>query len=265
MSTEKNDPPPRLRSVQAEIEVPGTPEQVWQVISTGPGITAWFTPAEVDSRLGGAITYHWGGGVESSGVVTVWEPPHRVVYEDRGWPEGAPPLATEYRVEARSGGTCIVRLVTSLFTNRDDWDDQLKGMEKGWPTFLRIMKVYLTHYAGQPCTNVRAFAMTSGAEDAAWDRFVRAVGLAGAAPGQRRAVAGTGVPTLAGVVERVGANDLLLHMDQPVPGCALLGAYDCGGSAQLSTNLFLYGGRGAEVAAKEMPAWQAWMDAFAAG
>ena len=36
------------RSVQVEVEVPGTPEQVWQAIATGPGVSAWFVPTEVD-------------------------------------------------------------------------------------------------------------------------------------------------------------------------------------------------------------------------
>ena len=39
------------RSVQAEVEVPGTPEQVWQAIATGPGISSWFVPSEVDERM----------------------------------------------------------------------------------------------------------------------------------------------------------------------------------------------------------------------
>ena len=30
------------RSVQVEIEVSGTPEEVWQAIATGPGISSWF-------------------------------------------------------------------------------------------------------------------------------------------------------------------------------------------------------------------------------
>jgi uncharacterized protein YndB with AHSA1/START domain len=264
MTKEKQDAP-TLRSVQSELEVPGTPEQVWQAIATGPGITAWFTPADVEPRLGGAVAFHWGPGMDSSAIVTAWEPPHRVVYEDRALGNDGPPLATEYRVEARSGGTCVVRIVTSLFTNRDDWDDQLKGMEKGWPTFLHVMKVYLARYAGQTCTNVRAMASVSGPEEAAWAGLVRALGLAEAAPGQRRAASGARVPALAGTVERVGANDLLLHVDQPAPGCALLGAYACGGPVQVSVNLFLYGDGGAAVAAKELPAWQSWLDAFAAG
>ncbi len=32
------------RSVQVDVEVPGTPEEVWQAIATGPGISSWFVP-----------------------------------------------------------------------------------------------------------------------------------------------------------------------------------------------------------------------------
>jgi hypothetical protein len=33
------------RSVELEIEVPGTPEEVWQAIATAPGISSWKVPA----------------------------------------------------------------------------------------------------------------------------------------------------------------------------------------------------------------------------
>ena len=38
------------RSVQVEVEVPGTPEEVWQAIATGPGVSSWFVPTEVEER-----------------------------------------------------------------------------------------------------------------------------------------------------------------------------------------------------------------------
>jgi len=53
------------RSVQVEVEVPGTPEQVWQAIATGPGVGAWFVPTEVDGRVGGTVTSHFGGGMDA--------------------------------------------------------------------------------------------------------------------------------------------------------------------------------------------------------
>ena len=40
------------RSIQVEVEVPGTPEEVWQAIATGPGISSWFVPTEFEERDG---------------------------------------------------------------------------------------------------------------------------------------------------------------------------------------------------------------------
>ncbi len=71
------------RSVQAEVEVPGTPEQVWEAIATGPGISAWFVSTEVDGRPGGAVTSSFGPGMDSLSTITAWEPPHRFAADSR--------------------------------------------------------------------------------------------------------------------------------------------------------------------------------------
>ena len=39
------------RSIQVEVEVPGTPEEVWQAIASGPGISAWLAPAEFSGAI----------------------------------------------------------------------------------------------------------------------------------------------------------------------------------------------------------------------
>ena len=62
-------------------------------------------------------------------------------------------MATEWIVEGRSGGTCIVRVVHSLFASTDDWDDQLEGMESGWPAFFNILRLWLTHFRGRTGTS----------------------------------------------------------------------------------------------------------------
>ena len=41
------------RWVQSEVEVPGTPEEVWDAIATGPGVSSWFFPTEIEGREGG--------------------------------------------------------------------------------------------------------------------------------------------------------------------------------------------------------------------
>jgi uncharacterized protein YndB with AHSA1/START domain len=48
------------RWVEMEFLVPGTPEQVWHAIATGPGMSSWFTPTKVDEHVGGAIAFDFG-------------------------------------------------------------------------------------------------------------------------------------------------------------------------------------------------------------
>jgi uncharacterized protein YndB with AHSA1/START domain len=43
------------RSVQVEVEVPGTPEEVWQAIATGPGISSWFCRLSSRSATGSPL------------------------------------------------------------------------------------------------------------------------------------------------------------------------------------------------------------------
>src|ERR1700685_3666176 len=104
-------------SVQGEVEVPGTPEEVWQAIATGPGISSWFVPAEFEVRDGKpvAMKVTMGPGVESTSAVTAWEPPQKWAAQSDGWMPGMPQIAHEWSVEARAGGICVVRIVQSLF------------------------------------------------------------------------------------------------------------------------------------------------------
>ena len=122
------------RSVQVEVEVPGTPEEVRQAIATGPGISSWFVPAEFEERDGKpvAVTLNFGPGMVTSSAVTAWDPPRMFAAQGEGW-GGSPPMATEWSVEARAGGVCLVRVVNSLFASTDDWDNQLESTEFGWP------------------------------------------------------------------------------------------------------------------------------------
>jgi uncharacterized protein YndB with AHSA1/START domain len=131
------------RSIQVEVEVPGTPEEVWQAIASGPGISSWFAPTEIEERDGKpvAMTVKLGPGMENRTELTAWDAPRRFVSEGAGWFPGAPPVATEWTIEARAGGVCVVRLVQSLFASTDDWDDQLIGTESGIPGAFHILKL----------------------------------------------------------------------------------------------------------------------------
>ena len=75
------------RSIQVEVEVPGTPEEVWRAIATGPGISSWFVPTTFEERDGKpvAVSMDFGPGMESRAAVTVWDPPRRFAAQGEGW------------------------------------------------------------------------------------------------------------------------------------------------------------------------------------
>jgi uncharacterized protein YndB with AHSA1/START domain len=252
------------RSVEMEFELPGTPEQVWRAIATGSGISSWLFPTEVEEREGGAVAFHIGPGMESSGHVTVWQPPQRFAYEEPGWSGDAAPLATEFIIEAQAGGTCKVRLVHSLFASDDAWDDQLDGMENGWPAFFNVLRLYLSHFPGQRSAAFRLMGPYQGSMNEAWDALLRALRLSGVAVGECRDASIMGGPSLAGRVERVEQlphqKVLTLLLDTPSSGVALIGVFTWEKQVQVSIGLYFYGDDAGAVAAQERPRWDMWLE-----
>jgi uncharacterized protein YndB with AHSA1/START domain len=260
MSVKKE--PSGRRSAQVEVEVPGTPEEVWQAIATGPGISSWFVPTEFEERDGKpvAVKVTMGPGMESRSAVTAWEPLRKWAAQSDGWVPGMPPMANEWSVEARGGGICIVRIVQSLFASTDDWDNQLEAAAHGWPGFLRTLRLYLTHFRGQRSAVMKWMAPVAGTEAEAWEKLTAALGLKGVSVGQRR-TAPAGVPAFSGVVEYVTESpyDGLLRLDKPGPGIAALGTFNMGGPSMAALNFYLYGDQAAGTVARESPLWQAWV------
>jgi len=250
------------RSVQAEVEVPGTPEQVWEVIATGPGVSSWFVPTQIEGREGGEVLASFGPDMDSAAKITVWDPPHRFVAESKDLGPEAPPVATEWIVEARSGGTCVVRVVNSLFASSDEWDDQLEGYESGWPAWFRVLRLYLTYFPDQSGASFRLTGFVPGTDEAAaWEALAGPLGLSGVAVGQRWRTDGGPTP-LAGWIEGTGDNGLHrteIRLDEPAPGLIFLFAHLMGDKIYLAVNAFLYGDGAAAAAARLEPVWQTWM------
>jgi uncharacterized protein YndB with AHSA1/START domain len=249
------------RSVQVAVEVPGTPEEVWQAIATGPGISSWFVPTEFEQRDGKpvAVKVTMGPGMESRSAVTAWDPPRKWAAESDGWVPGMPPLAHEWSVEARGGGICIVRIVQSLFASTDEWDNQLESAGSGWSGFFRTLRIYLTHFRGQRSALMQRVAPAAGTEAEAWESLTAALGAKGLSVGQRW-TSPAGVPAFGGVAEYVSQSpyDALLLLDKPGPGIAALGAFNMGGQSMVALNFYIYGDQAAGTVARETPLWEAW-------
>jgi uncharacterized protein YndB with AHSA1/START domain len=251
------------RSLELEIEVDGTPEEVWRAIATGPGISSWYVPHVVEEREGGAASARFGPGadMEVPGRVAVWEPPHRVVFDGGDAGQG---LAFEWLIEARDGGTCVVRLVNSGFGTGEDWDAQYDGMAEGWRTFLLNLQLHLRHFPGRTATAALPMAMASAPLDRLWVALVGALGVpVDPTVGQRvELVAGDDLE-LAGRVVDVQPRRLTLLVDEPAAGTAFVAVEGMGDQGCLSVWSYLYDADGAAAARRDEPRWQEWLNELA--
>ena len=158
--------------VEHTYEVAATPEQVWDAIATADGISAWMVPTRLDPRTGGEVSFDL-GEFTSTGVVTDYTPNHRFAYEEP-WPIadqdddipatmlewfakfGVPmsqvradlakvtPIATEFLVESASGGSCVIRVVTSAYGSGADWENEFFAeMVAGWAEILDNLATHL--------------------------------------------------------------------------------------------------------------------------
>jgi uncharacterized protein YndB with AHSA1/START domain len=153
-------------------EVAATPEQVWDAIATAEGISAWMVPTRLDPRVGGEVSFDF-GDLRSTGVVTDYTPNQRFAYEEP-WPiaeraEDIPPtmvewfdrigvplsdvyrdlpsvtpIATEFLVESHSGGSSVIRVVTSAYGTGADWENEFfSEMVAGWDDILGNLVAHL--------------------------------------------------------------------------------------------------------------------------
>lgn len=268
------------RYVEATVEVPGTPDEVWRAIATSSGISSWFVPTTSDERVGGRTVSSFGPGMDAVATIRTWDPPRSYSAESE---EGPGTVATEWHVEARAGGTCVVRVVHRWFADSDDWDGEFEGHAYGWAaSFFRLLRIYLSHFAGQECSafDLAAFRREPVAET--WGAFRRGLDVD---PATRRVASTSGTPELSGTVERQEITDpellsvrqrspqivaalegmngeepeLLLRLDRPAPGVAHAFAMRMGDQTLLSLRFFLFGERGRAVAGGVQRAWSDWL------
>lgn len=247
--------------LQFSVEVPGTPEQVWQAVATAQGMSAWFLPTDMEEREGGALHISMGEGMGSDGHVTAWEPPRRLVYEE-DWaalmgkdPAELSPMTSEFLVEARSGGTCVVHVTTSGFGTGADWEQEWwDDMGTSWKPSFDVLRLYLAHFPGQQATQLEVSAVHPGDAESVWAALRRALDLGDEGTAfEARGVSGT--------VERVATRQAIVRLTAPVPGMLSVGAHEADeGQAYASLRAHLFSPDAADYVRREQPAWQEWVD-----
>jgi hypothetical protein len=120
--------------IRREVELPATPEEVWEAVATSEGNAAWLFPNLVDPA-----------------DVKVSDPPHRFTVRMEG--EGGWFNSIEDVIEARDGSTTVLRYVHSgIFA--DDWDSQYDAADRHTDFYLHTLGEYLRHFKGRTATYV---------------------------------------------------------------------------------------------------------------
>ncbi len=246
------------RSIEIEIEVPGTQEEVWRAIATGPGVTSWYVPHTIEERPDGKVTFSFGPGMEGEGRVSAWEPPHRFMVEGD---EGAGGLAFEWTIQARNEGTCVVRLVNSGFGDGDDWDAQYDAMANGWSIFLTNLRLHLEYFAPLTATASLPMAVWSKPLDDAWTHLTDHLDIPDDADaGDRITVSGLGAPHLSGVIVKASKGWYSLLIDAPASGTGFISAEAHGDMTAVSIWTYLYGDEGRAASASAETIWRDWLE-----
>ena len=193
------------RWVRAEVETPGSIEEVWQAISTEAGLASWFTRANFELDADGQperLICHFGPDISSAAAVTEWDPPRGFAVTSDEFIEGGPPVATVWKIEKCAGELCTLRVEHSLFVDNDAYDGHIEATEAGWPAFFRILQIYMTHYRGQPCALLELMGAASEAVPCLGQTVCLNLGISATEPGGR-CTAPTWGPNFAGVVDTV--------------------------------------------------------------
>ncbi len=152
------DQPDRVEHrMERTYEVAATPEQVWDAIATADGISAWMVPTRLDPQIGGAVSFDV--GFWSHGIVTDYTPTRRFAYAEP-WPmadhmptadhdlSSLTPIATEFLIESASGGTCVIRVVSSAYGSGADWENEFFAeMIDGWVAMLDKLATHFNEAA----------------------------------------------------------------------------------------------------------------------
>jgi uncharacterized protein YndB with AHSA1/START domain len=160
--------------VRGEIELPASPEQVWEAIATGPGVSSWFVGRmEIEPRAGGKASLAVMPGVTQQFTVTGWEPGRRFALQgDPGTDD-----AIEYLIEGRGQSTTVLRFVHSGFLS-GDWDSEYDALSAGDRMYLAKLASYLRYFPGQTAAfHVMCWGPQVTDTERVWSAITAAAGL----------------------------------------------------------------------------------------
>jgi uncharacterized protein YndB with AHSA1/START domain len=188
-----------------KIVLEATAAEVWDKVATGPGLSSWWVPHEVDPRKGGIARADFGGGTIAEGRVRTYQPGRRIVYggeaaadEVGGKPkkfDAGPTL--EFSITQNGGdpeeftdapfrGIGDVRghrrrpgrpRTLLQFRQTGFPEEGQEVYEEGWDFFFYNLTQYFTHFRGRAPSTANALVMHQSTPREGFDVLSKALGL----------------------------------------------------------------------------------------
>ncbi|WP_018685999.1 hypothetical protein [Actinokineospora enzanensis] len=225
--------------VRREVVLEATPEQVFNAIAENHA--GWMFPTPNPPADGTPD--------DQGNRVTTWDPPAAVAYRTEG-PDGWF-NALEHIIEARDGGTTVLRYVHSgIFTG--DWDTQYDGVGVHTDFYLHSLGQYVRFFPGRDATYLAADGPAASTTAGSVDVLRTALGVT--AVGDRVRLEVPGLDPVDAEVDYLDDHFIGLR------SADALYRFYCrdrwGGPASAAHHLFT----APADAAKTTEAWQHWLD-----
>jgi hypothetical protein len=157
-----------------EVTVAAGPEQVWEAVATGPGVSSWYIGrTEID---GSTVRTAFGDANMPASAITAADEPEHFAFRTPAAADGRF-QAFEFLVEGRDRSATVLRAVSSGFLPGEDWADEYEAMSYGLSLFFATLVEHLGHFAGRAGTPVTAFGPPVDDWATAWEALHRALGL----------------------------------------------------------------------------------------
>jgi uncharacterized protein YndB with AHSA1/START domain len=162
-------------TIESEIDVEASPEEVWDAITIGPQIDSWFMGRnEIEPRRGGAARTDFGGFVMES-EVTAWNPPRQFAHRCGEASDGAY-MEFAWTITPRNGHGTTIHLTHCGMLSGAEPEVEYAALKKGDPMYLRKLGRYLEYFRGQIATsNLVALGPRVKDNHSFWQHLTRAL------------------------------------------------------------------------------------------
>lgn len=259
----KGTKPEDTRHIDVSVEIDAPAEEVWPYLSTSAGLSSWYVKADfAEEKAGASCTLDFGAGMVVPAYVQAYDVGQRVRLGPP--PDVDSPRVEEYRVEAKAGGKCVVRVVNWGFGEGAMWDAEYEAVKKGWTGFLHLLKRIVERFGrlGYPQrVSLLSFAQDA---DAAWARLVEDLGLKaleGAKPGDDVRFKPTFADEVRGEVVERSSRGLLLAETTADAGTLFSASIEVAPFGVLVMAGFHFFGEARARAEPVAQKWEAWFHA----